>query len=119
MKEKLEMRELRGDDLFTLLGIFAKLEIQDDIVEMFKGVDTNDLNSEAIEARGMSLMSTLISKLLKNISVVKVELNGFLGELTGKTAEEIGQLGLATYAKLVKDFATKPELKDFFQSLSS
>lgn len=117
MTEKLEMRELRGDDLFTLLEIFAKLEIQDDIVEMFKGVDTDDMS--IIEARGMALMTTLISKLLKNISVVKVELNAFLGELTGKTAEEIGQLGLATYAKLVKDFATKPELKDFFQSLSS
>ncbi|WP_270319371.1 hypothetical protein [Lactococcus petauri] len=117
MTEKLEMRELCGDDLFTLLDIFAKLEIQDDIVEMFKGVDTDDMS--VIEARGMALMTTLISKLLKNVSVVKVELNSFLGELTGKTAEEIGHLGLATYAKLVKDFATKPELKDFFQSLSS
>lgn len=117
MTEQLKMRELRGDDLFTLLEIFAKLEIQDDIVEMFKGVDTEDMG--VIEARGMALMTTLVSKLLKNISVVKVELNSFLGELTEKTAEEIGNLGLVSYGKLVKDFATKPELKDFFRSLSS
>lgn len=43
MTEQLKLRELQGDDLFTLLGIFAKLEIQDDIVEIFNGVDTSDL----------------------------------------------------------------------------
>ena len=117
MTEQLKLRELQGDDLFTLLGIFAKLEIQDDIVEIFNGVDTSDLS--VIEARGRSLMSSLISKLLKNITTVKVELNNFLGELTGTTGEEIGQLNLVTYGKLVKDFIGKPELKDFFQSLSS
>lgn len=117
MTKILELRELRGDDLFTLLEIFGKLEIQDDIVEMFNGVDTTDLS--VIEARGKALMVSLISKLLKNVKLVKTELNTFLAELAGTTPEGIGQLSLVTYGKLVKDFVTKPELKDFFQSLSS
>lgn len=117
MTEKLKLRELRGDDVFTLLEIFGKLNIQDDIVEMFNGVETTDMT--VIQERGKKLMTSLVSKLLKNISVVKTELNGFLGELTGLSAQEIGELGLATYFGLIKEFVAKPELKDFFSSLSS
>ena len=117
MAEKLEMRELRGDDIFTLLEIFGKLGIQDDVVEMFNGVETSDM--AVITARGKKLMGSLLSKLLKNVSVVKVELNSFLGELTGLTAEEVGALSLPKYFGLLKAFVAKPELKDFFSSLSS
>lgn len=120
MTKKLEMRELRGDDVFTLLAIFGKLDIEDEIVEMFNGVDTSDItNKEVITARGKKLMTSLVSKLLKNVTVVKTELNSFLGELTDTSAEEVGALNIASYFALIKDFAQKPELKDFFSSLSS
>ena len=32
----LEMRELRGDDLFSLLSIVGKLDIKDEFVKMFE-----------------------------------------------------------------------------------
>lgn len=32
----LEMRELKGDDLFTLLGIVGKLDIKDEFIKMFE-----------------------------------------------------------------------------------
>ena len=120
MTKKLEMRELRGDDVFTLLEIFGKLDIQDEIVEAFNGVDTSEVTDKKVIAeRGKALMTNLVSKLLKNVTVIKTELNSFLGELTGTSAEEVGALGIASYFGLIKDFAQKPELKDFFSSLSS
>ena len=120
MTKKLEMRELRGDDVFTLLEIFGKLDIQDEIVEAFNGVDTSEVTDKKVIAeRGKALMTNLVSKLLKNVTVIKTELNSFLGELTGTSAEEVGALGIASYFGLIKDFAKKPELKEFFSSLSS
>lgn len=32
----LEMRELKGDDLFTLLSIVGKLDIKDEFMKMFE-----------------------------------------------------------------------------------
>ncbi|WP_218944395.1 hypothetical protein [Bacillus cereus] len=114
----MELRELRGDDLFALLAIFGKLDIVDEIVDIFQGIDTADLTAEEIEKRGKKVIGDLLGKLLKNIGMIKVELNTLLADLTGTTVKEVGALSLAAYTKLIKDFISKPEFKDFLSSIA-
>ncbi len=38
----LEMRELKGDDLFTLLSIVGKLDIKDEFIKMFENNSNAD-----------------------------------------------------------------------------
>ncbi|QVV90821.1 hypothetical protein [Weissella tructae] len=117
----LEMRELKADDLFKMMPIIGKLNIKDDVVNMFQGglVDKDDDEEQNEEVVGMKVMATLIQTLMTNIPLVKDELNSLLGDLTGKTEKEIGDLDFGTYTKLIVDFFKKPELGDFFKSIAS
>lgn len=141
----LEMRELRGDDMFSLLAIVGKLDIKDDFVEIFeKNVEESSKvvpmdhqekkltkkqqeaadkaakeAEKAIQRRGMQVMAGLLQKVMVNIKSIKPEINELLAELTGLTVAEIKGLGLKDYTGLVVGFFQKPELKDFFSSIAS
>lgn len=113
----LEMRALKADDLFVMMPIIGKLNIKDDVVAMFQGGLSDEGDNE--EVAGMKVMTTLIQTVMTNIPYVKSELNSLLGDLTGKTEKEIGELDFGTYTKLIIDFFKKPELGDFFKSIAS
>lgn len=133
----LEMRELKGDDLFALLALVGKLDIKDEFIEMFAGDDESDIKQPAdkkpkqltkaeqeaadrrAEQRGLELVAKLVQKVLININVIKPEINKLLADLTGKTVKDIQNLGLKDYTTLIADFFKKPELKDFFSSIAS
>lgn len=113
----LEMRALKADDLFVMMPIIGKLNIKDDVVAMFQGGLSDEGDNE--EVAGMKVMTTLIQTVMTNIPYVKSELNSLLGDLTGKTEKEIGELDFGTYTNLIIDFFKKPELGDFFKSIAS
>ena len=130
----LEMRELRGDDMFILLSIVGKLDIKDEFVEMFsENIDSmpqdckekEPTNAEKLELekkaekQGMKLMANIMQKFLINAKTLKVELNELLADLTSTDIETIKSLGLKEYTKLIMDFFKKEELKDFFTSIAS
>lgn len=141
----IEMRELRGDDMFSLLAIVGKLDIKDDFVEIFeKNVEESSKvvpmdhqekkltkkqqeaadkaakeAEKAIQRRGMQVMAGLLQKVMVNIKSIKPEINELLAELTGLTTAEIKELGLKEYTGLVVGFFQKTELKDFFSSIAS
>lgn len=141
----LEMRELKGDDLFTLLGIVGKLDIKDEFIKMF---ETNaeaspkvvpldhkkkeptkkelELQAKAKEKaeketqkRGMEAMAGMLQKVLFNIKDIKPDVNALLADLTGEDVKTIRELGLKEYTGLVIGFFKKPELGDFFSSIAS
>lgn len=132
----IEMRELKGDDIFTLLGIVGKLGIKDEFIQLFeKNIeDTNapqdfkdkeptkaekvKLEKEA-ERRGIEAMAGLLQKTLLNAKDIKPDINALLVDLTGKDEDEIKNLGLKEYTGLIIGFFKKPELKDFFTSIAS
>lgn len=141
---KFEMRELRGDDLFALLGIVSKLDMQDDIVALFnestklmtkaeidaiKKQHPSDLEAqkkaltevmeERLTKRGYSTMAKLALKAMSNLSNIKDDLNGLFAELCSVKPKEIKELGLSDYTALVVSFFKKPELLDFFKSIAS
>lgn len=140
----LEMRELRGDDLFTMLNIAAKLDIKDELLKLWeKQVDDDTaakkkvvklpadkkpkqptvaqkLENEALtQKRGAAMIAGFAQKALMNLGNVKDDFNSFFADLCGVNMAEIKKLNMAEYTKLLVDFFKKPELKDFLSSISS
>ena len=133
----LEMRELKGDDLFTLLSIVGKMDIKDEFMLLFKQ------NSEAstvepadhkkkqptkadlakqeadAEKRGMEAMAGMLQKVLLNAGKLKNDINTLLSDMTGEPLNTIQNLSLKDYTALILAFFRKPELADFFLSIAS
>lgn len=133
----LEMRELKGDDLFTLLSIVGKMDIKDEFVNIFeqnvesakvvpmdhkkKEPTKAELAKQEAEAekRGMEAMAGLLQKVLVNAGKIKGDMNALFADLTGKLKKDIEALGLKEYTALIIGFFKKPELADFFSSIAS
>lgn len=141
----LEMRELKGDDLFTLLSIVGKLDVKDEFVEVFeknieeaeKVVPLDHKTKEPTKAeqkkmavakekaekeaqkRGMAMCAKLLQKTLKNLKKIKVDINELLADLTGTDVPTISALSLTEYTSLLIAFFKKPELIDFFKSIAT
>lgn len=131
------MRELKGDDLFTLLSIVGKMDIKDEFIKMFE----NNSNADKVvpmdrqkkeptkaekakqeaeaEKRGMEAMAGLLQKVLVNVGKIKGDMNALFADLTGKPKKDIESLGLKEYTALIIGFFKKPELADFFSSIAS
>ena len=139
MSEKLEMRELNGSDIFTMLSIVGKLDIKEEVVSLIErqhstGKDVIALadhkkkkltkkEQEATEIeyqkRGMVLVTDIGFAILRHVNDAKADINKFLADLTGTSQKEIESLSMLDYSKLLIDFGKKAELKDFFQSIAS
>ncbi|MGQ7335481.1 hypothetical protein ACTGUN_05880 [Streptococcus suis] len=133
----LEMRELKGDDLFTLLSIVGKMDIKDEFVNIFeqniesakvvpmdhkkKEPTKAELAKQEAEAekRGMEAMAGLLQKVLVNVGKIKGDVNALFADLTGKPKKDIEALGLKEYTALIIGLFKKPELADFFSSIAS
>lgn len=140
----LEMRELKGDDLFTLLSIVGKLDIKDEFMKMFeKNVAAETIvpmdhqtktptkaelvkiakikaaEDKEAQKRGMEMMAEMLQKTLLNLKVIKLDINELLAELTATDVKTISDLGLKEYTALIIRFFKKPELADFFSSIAT
>lgn len=132
----MEMRELRGDDMFSMLSIIGKLDIKDDLVELFEKQQEKDgkmlghlskkptkaekeKQEKMLEKRGMQMIAGLIQTILANINKAKLDINTFLADLTNTSIQEIQKLNFVDYTQLLVEFFKKPELKDFLTSISS
>ena len=143
----LEMRELKGDDLFTLLAIVGKMDIKDEFMTLFQNnvesgsvanvvpldhkkkqptkaelakqeADKTKQEAEA-ERRGMEAMAGMLQKVLLNAGKLKGDINALLADLTGETLATVQNLSLKDYTGLIITFFKKPELADFFLSIAS
>lgn len=133
----LEMRELKGDDLFTLLSIVGKMDIKDEFTLLFKQnyeastvepadhkkkqptkADLAKQEADA-EKRGMEAMAGMLQKVLLNAGKLKNDINTLLSDMTGEPLNTIQNLSLKDYTALILAFFRKPELSDFFSSIAS
>ena len=139
MSEKLEMRELNGGDIFTMLSIIGKLDIKEEVVALIErqygtGKDVialadhkkkkptkkeQEAASAEYQKRGMVLVTDIGFAILRHVNDAKSDINKFLADLTGTSQKEIESLSMLDYSKLLIDFGKKAELKDFFQSIAS
>ena len=139
MSEKLEMRELNGGDIFTMLSIIGKLDIKEEVIALIErqygtGKDVialadhkkkkptkkeQEVASAEYQKRGMVLVTDIGFAILRHVNDAKADINKFLADLTGTNQKEIESLSMLDYSKLLIDFGKKAELKDFFQSIAS
>jgi len=138
----LKMRELRGDDLFYVLPILAKVGVSDDLVKLFKDksdtetipakqlpqdhkkkkvivVEEKISQEQKVKDEGAKIIARLIRSALTNLAAARPDLNSFLALLTETNVETIEQLGIVDYTQLVVTFFKKPELMSFFKLLVS
>ncbi len=88
----LEMRELRGDDIFQMMSILSKLDIEDKIVELFedppkpikiggeseKGKAAREkAYEEELQKRGMRAIASIAKWFLRILSMLKKKLMNF------------------------------------------
>ena len=139
MSEKLEMRELNGGDIFTMLSIIGKLDIKEEVVSLIErqqstGKDVialadhkkkkptkkeQEVTEIEYQKRGMVLVTDIGFAILRHVNDAKADINKFLADLTGTSQKEIESLSMLDYSKLLIDFGKKAELKDFFRSIAS
>ena len=112
-----EMRGLKGDDIFTMLGILGKLDCQEEVMSLVDGAFGN--TETDLEKRGTKVVAGLVFAVMKNINKAKEDINAFLADLTSQTISDVASLSMLDYTKLLTAFFKKEELKDFFRSMSS
>lgn len=145
---QLTMRELKGDDLFTILNIVDQLEIEDEFKSLFETNINEEANKKIVELkdhskkkatkkeiedlevkqlqqqkenalRSAEFGAKIISKFIRNANKLRDEINPFLADLTDTDVKTIKQLSLLEYTGLIKAFIQKEELKDFFSSIDT
>lgn len=112
----MEMRKLSATDLFPLLNIMAKIGIKDLIQEFFKQrsetakkmKENKEVDTELL---GMNLLAQITELVFLNIGRARNEINILLASLCGVKKEEIDNLSMSEYMKLVMDFLSQPEFK--------
>lgn len=109
-----ELRELKGSDIFKVSGIIGKLDIKDELISVFKGE-----GSEDVEARGMEVMAGLLQTIMVKLPEVEKDLNSFLADVAGMKLKEVQDLSLTDYMTLLQAFIKKEELLSFFKSITS
>lgn len=143
----LEMREISGGDLFTIIDIINKLDVIDKIEALMKesqkevlkvqdkmvskyvkehGEDYDEKElmewlNEQPEAKNLSLSVGVkaFKLVVQNLTNAKTEINTLLANLTGNSKKDINDLPLPQYMTLLKDFFTKEELSEVFKSVVS
>lgn len=104
-----QFRELTADDLFLMIGIFEELDLE----TMIKAFDGQKGMSQA------QLGITFVKSAIGSVTSSKEAIYKFLAEFSNLSAEEIKGLKLATFVKMLKDFANHDGVYDLFQEVVS
>ena len=114
------MRKLKGGELFDLLRIVDKLDLDlTEIKELFFDNDDNvDVNDDkAVKERGVAIMDYFLKIILSNGETLRGPINELFAKLCNTTVEEIEALDYDVYLKLYSEFYQALDLKAFFALL--
>ena len=115
-----QMRKLKGGELFDLLRIVDKLDL--DISEikelLFDNNDNVDVNDDkAVKERGVAIMDYFLKIILSKGETLREPINELFAKLCNATVEEIEALDYDVYLKLYSEFYQALDLKAFFALL--
>lgn len=115
-----QMRKLKGGELFDLLRIVEKLDL--DLAEikelLFDNDDNVDVNDDkAVKERGVAIMDYFLKIILSKGETLRGPINELFAKLCNTTIEEIEALDYDVYLKLYSEFYQALDLKAFFALL--
>ena len=115
-----QMRKLKGGELFDLLRIVDKLDLDlSEIKELlFDNDDNVDVNDDkAVKERGVAIMDYFLKIILSKGETLRGPINELFAKLYNTTIEEIEALDYDVYLKLYSEFYQALDLKAFFALL--
>lgn len=104
----MEIRTLRSKDIFEVINLIEELDLTDTLEELMGGLDAES----GTFATGSKIVSIVLRSVLPKIKTHKIVLNEFLGGLVNKTADEMDDMSMVQYAKLLRGFFTHQDIKD-------
>ena len=115
-----QMRKLKGGELFDLLRIVDKLDL--DLTEikelLFDNDDNVDVNDDkAVKERGVAIMDYFLKIILSKGETLRGPIKELFAKLCNTTVEEIEALDYDVYLKLYSEFYQALDLKAFFALL--
>ena len=115
-----QMRKLKGGELFDLLRIVDKLDLDlSEIKELlFDNDDNVDVSDDkAVKERGVAIMDYFLKIILSKGEILRGPINELFAKLCNTTVEEIEALDYDVYLKLYSEFYQALDLKAFFALL--
>ena len=121
-EKKYVMRPLGSDDIYTMLDIISAIGIKnfspifssDDVKKRVKKFKAEGGEEDNVESVGVVAILEVADVILKNMKVCKPQIQSFLGDLLGMTAEEVGKIPPVAYLRLLKELFNREDFKDFF-----
>lgn len=114
------LRPLIADDLYPMCAILSKMG-----AEGFKNCLETPAVKEAlsggewnVESVGVAVMADMAVTVLRHLPDCREDINRFLASLTGRKPEEIANMRLAPFARMVTELFQKEDFRDFFVAAS-
>ena len=119
MKE-FTFKTLTSDQLFNFCEVLDAIGI-DAFADIFSKENLAEFkDSEDTEKAGIAIGMKILKVLVKNLPKAKNQIHVFLVScVEDTTVEEIKNLPLPQFMKLIKDFVTNDGMKDFFREAIS
>ena len=119
MKE-FTFKTLTSEQLFDFCEVLDAIGI-DEFADIFNKENLAEFkDSEDTEKVGMAIGMKILKVLVKNLPKAKNQIHTFLASCAENvTTEEIKELPLPQFIKLIKDFVSNEGLKDFFKEAIS
>ena len=119
MKE-FTFKTLTSEQLFDFCEVLDAIGI-DEFADIFNKENLAEFkDSEDTEKVGLAIGMKILKVLVKNLPKAKNQIHTFLAScVENVTTEEIKELPLPQFIKLIKDFVSNEGLKDFFKEAIS
>lgn len=125
----MEIRALKAKDMFPMFTILSKIGLKDlkesltperlkEIVSAFKQINQEDSQIDMASIVGANVLLEVLEIIMRNLPFCENEIYAFLANLTNKTPEEIGNLGMVEFAELILAVLKREEFKDFFTAVA-
>lgn len=120
-----ELRELKATDIMPMVKILSKIGLknikesfsEENLKAMISSIN-GETNEEKATYLGFSLIVDIVDIILENLPSCENEIYSFLAGLSGKTVDEIKDLGLGEFTTMIIEVIQKEEFKDFFKAVS-
>lgn len=112
----LQIRRLKGRDVFTFLRILKKLNKDNSLRNLLKEINEKIVNDEMnkFELYGTEIICILV----ENLDAVENDVYEFLGDIVGMKAEDFSNLDLVDLVQIIKNIIEKNDIKAFFDAVS-